>query len=160
MFFNVAQDVLDTSLYLRDLATTFLQDVTTPDGTVFVPFAMQLPLDVGPGSFEVPSARICYKMFCTVLLRNQKRFPKGRSLREVRDVKIYPMLDPQKVLLPAEAPIQSIEDSKVRFGGGDTLKVAGRLHRATWVAGQTAQVEVSGESSQMIHLLKHAADRT
>ncbi|BFZ55829.1 hypothetical protein PYCC9005_002870 [Savitreella phatthalungensis] len=53
------------------------------------------------------------------------------------------MLDASKVFVPSHAPMQVVEDEKVRFGGGDTLKLAARLHRATCIAGQRAQVEVS-----------------
>lgn len=101
-----------------------------------MPFELQLPLDVGPGSFTSKDAEINYTLTVTVGLVNGKRFPDGRTMRLSRKIKLYPCLDPQKALMPTTAPIDATDETKIRFGGKGTLKVAARIHRPAWIAGQ------------------------
>lgn len=135
---TVAQDILTTGIYLYDLHKTFLQEEHIRSGHCFVPFELQLPLDIGPGSFSCKDAEISYVLVATVGLVNGKLFPDGKTLRTCRKLKLYSCLDPQKALVPSAAPIDASEEGKIRFGGKGTLKVAARIHRPTWIAGQTA----------------------
>lgn len=99
---------------------------------------MQLPLDVGPGSFYSKDAEIDYKLVATVRAVNRRRFPKGCILYITRKIKLFPCLNPDRALLPCKAPIDTVTEGRVKFGGKGTLKVAARIHRTSWIAGQVA----------------------
>ncbi|ORY82147.1 hypothetical protein BCR37DRAFT_37436 [Protomyces lactucae-debilis] len=142
MFLSLALDLVATGIYLNDLSNVFPQDFQVKPGNCSVPFEMQLPLDVGPGSFETTGAQIQYSFVCTVQVANEKRFADGKTMRIVRPIKLYPCLNPTKALIPTPAPIDASEEGKLRFGGKETLKIAARIHRPSWIAGQTAFVEV------------------
>lgn len=139
---SVAQDILTSGLYLHDLQKVFLQEAHVKAGNCHVPFELQLPLDVGPGTFQTRDAEISYMLVVTVGLVNVKRFPNGRTLRTSRKISLFPCLDPQRALVPSQAPIDAAEECKVRFGGKETLKIAARIHRPSWIAGQVAHVDV------------------
>lgn len=138
----MAQDILTSGLYLHDLQKVFLQEAHIKPGSCHIPFELQLPLDVGPGTFKTKDAEISYTLVMTVGLVNTKRFPKGRLLRTSRKISLYPCLNPQRALVPSQAPIDAAEECKVRFGGKETLKIAARIHRPSWIAGQVAHVDV------------------
>lgn len=133
---TVAQDILTSGIYLHDLNKTFLQEERISAGQCFIPFELQLPLDVGPGTFIVKDAEIKYSLVVTVALVNGKRFPNGRTLRTTRRIKLFPCLDSEKALVPTAAPIDAVEEGRIRFGGKGTLKIAARIHRPVWIAGQ------------------------
>ena len=116
----------------------FLQEDHVQAGQCFIPFEVQLPLDVGPGTFETKEAEIEYKIVASLTIENSRKFPEGRLLRLSRKVMLYPCLDPSRALVPASAPIDAVEEGKIRFGGKSTLKVAARIHRPSWIAGQVA----------------------
>lgn len=167
----MAQDILVSGIYLHDLDRTFLQEQHVKTGECFVPFELQLPLDVrslscssssdakfkvGPGSFETKDAEIDYTLVTTIKLINGKRFPDGKILRLSRKVKLYPCLDPHRALVPTLAPIDSAEEGKIRFGGKGTLKIAARIHQPSWIAGQLAYVDVSAtnDSTRMVYKIE------
>jgi hypothetical protein len=60
-----------------------------------------------------------------------------------RDIRIISALDPETALLPLEIPLLSTEEHALRFGGHRTLKVTAGLHRAVWVSGTAAYVDVN-----------------
>ena len=64
-------------------------------------------------------------------------------VRTSRDIRIISALDPETVLLPLEMPLISTEEHSLRYGGHKTLKVTAGLHRAVWVAGTAAFVDVN-----------------
>lgn len=136
---TIAQDILTNGIYLHDLDKTFLQEEHVRPGQCAIPFEMQLPLDVGPGSFDTKDAEIAYSLIVTVGIVNGLKFPNGKVLRVTRRIKLYPCLDPQRVLVPSQAPIDASEEGRIRFGGKDTVKVAARIHRPSWIAGQGTQ---------------------
>lgn len=59
-----------------------------------------------------------------------------------RDIRIISALDPETALLPLEQPLLSTEEHHLRWGGHDTVKVTAGIHRAVWVAGTAAYVDV------------------
>lgn len=52
-------------------------------------------------------------------------------------------LDPERALLPLDTPLLATEEGALRWGGHDTLKVTAGLHRAVWVSGAVAYVDVN-----------------
>jgi hypothetical protein len=64
-------------------------------------------------------------------------------VRTSRDIRIISALDPETTLLPLETPLVSTEEHALRWGGHKTLKVTAGLHRAVWVAGTAAYVDVN-----------------
>ena len=64
-------------------------------------------------------------------------------VRTCRDIRIISALDPTTALLPLERPLLSTEEHALRYGGHKTLKVTAGLHRAVWVAGTAAYVDVN-----------------
>ena len=95
-------------------------------------------------------------MVATIGLVNGKRFPDGKTLRLSKKIKLFPCLDPQRALIPTPAPIDTVEEGKLRFGGKGTLKVAARMHRSSWIAGQVAYVDVSAtnDSNRDVHKIE------
>lgn len=64
-------------------------------------------------------------------------------IRCCRDIRVISALDPEKALLPLETPLLATEEGALRWGGHDTLKVTAGLHRAVWVSGTAAYVDVN-----------------
>lgn len=60
-----------------------------------------------------------------------------------RDIRIISALDPETALLPLDQPLLSTEEHALRWGGHDTVKVTAGIHRAVWVAGTAAYVDVN-----------------
>ncbi|KAI5804421.1 hypothetical protein EDC01DRAFT_419079 [Geopyxis carbonaria] len=106
----------------------------------FLPFRLNLPLNVGPGSFNSVRARIRYVIHGTIMISING----SKSIvRCSRDIRIISALDPESALLPLETPLLSTEEHALRWGGHKTLKVTAGLHRAVWVAGTAAYVDVN-----------------
>lgn len=64
-------------------------------------------------------------------------------IRCARDIRVISALDPEKALLPLDVPLLATEEHSLRWGGHDTLKVTAGLHRAVWVSGTVAYVDVN-----------------
>lgn len=64
-------------------------------------------------------------------------------IRCCRDIRVISALDPERALLPLSTPLLSTEEGVLRWGGHDTLKVTAGLHRAVWVSGTVAYVDVN-----------------
>ncbi|KAF8251940.1 hypothetical protein K440DRAFT_51622 [Wilcoxina mikolae CBS 423.85] len=106
----------------------------------FLPFKLNLPLNVGPGPFDSVRARIRYVIHGTIMISING----SKSIvRCCRDIRIISALDPTTTLLPLERPLLSTEEHSLRYGGHKTLKVTAGLHRAVWVAGTAAYVDVN-----------------
>lgn len=106
----------------------------------FMPFRMNIPLNVGPGPFHSVRARIRYVIHGTILLTINGH----KSLvRCSRDIRIISALDPETALLPLEVPLLSTEEHALRWGGHHTVKVTAGIHRAVWVSGTAAYVDVN-----------------
>ena len=58
MFFTIAQELVANGYYLSHLQSAFPTDEGAPLGRIFVPFEVQLPLDVGPGTFISKEANV------------------------------------------------------------------------------------------------------
>jgi hypothetical protein len=75
-------------------------------------------------------------------------------VRTCRDIRIISALDPETALLPLERPLLSTEEHSLRYGGHKTLKVTAGLHRAVWVAGTVAYVDVNIVNNTNRHVKK------
>lgn len=64
-------------------------------------------------------------------------------VRCCRDIRVISALDPERALLPLNIPLLATEEGPLRWGGHDTLKVTAGLHRAVWVSGTVAYVDVN-----------------
>lgn len=64
-------------------------------------------------------------------------------IRCCRDIRVISALDPERALLPLDTPLLATEEGALRWGGHDTLKVTAGLHRAVWVSGTVAYVDVN-----------------
>lgn len=64
-------------------------------------------------------------------------------VRCCRDIRVISALDPERALLPLDIPLLATEEGPLRWGGHDTLKVTAGLHRAVWVSGTVAYVDVN-----------------
>lgn len=64
-------------------------------------------------------------------------------IRCCRDIRVISALDPERALLPLDTPLLATEEGPLRWGGHDTLKVTAGLHRAVWVSGTAAYVDVN-----------------
>lgn len=64
-------------------------------------------------------------------------------IRCCRDIRVISALDPERALLPLGTPLLATEEGPLRWGGHDTLKVTAGLHRAVWVSGTVAYVDVN-----------------
>lgn len=64
-------------------------------------------------------------------------------IRCCRDIRVISALDPERALLPLDIPLLATEEGALRWGGHDTLKVTAGLHRAVWVSGAVAYVDVN-----------------
>ncbi|KAH8153283.1 uncharacterized protein LAJ45_02870 [Morchella importuna] len=106
----------------------------------FLPFRLNLPLNVGPGPFQSVRARIRYIIHGTVMYTVNGR---KNIVRCCRDIRVISALDPERALLPLETPLLTTEEGPLRWGGYDTLKVTAGLHRAVWVSGTVAYVDVN-----------------
>jgi len=106
----------------------------------FFPFRLNLPLDVGSGPFHSVRARLRYVIHGTIMISING----SKSIvRCSRDIRIISALDPETALLPLDVPLLSTEEHSLRWGGHKTLKVTAGLHRATWVSGTAAYVDVN-----------------
>jgi len=64
-------------------------------------------------------------------------------VRCCRDIRIISAIDPEIALLPLQTPLLATEEHALRWGGHKTLKVTAGLHRAVWVSGTAAYVDVN-----------------
>ncbi|CCX05057.1 Similar to Uncharacterized protein C557.05; acc. no. Q9USS1 [Pyronema omphalodes CBS 100304] len=145
MFMNIASELIDEDhpppaamLATAEEETKMFWKVKPSRS--FLPFKLSLPLNVGPGPFNSVRARIRYVIHGTILISINGN---KSVVRTCRDIRIISALDPTTTLLPLERPLLSTEEHSLRYGGHKTLKVTAGLHRAVWVAGTAAYVDVN-----------------
>ncbi|KAL7267833.1 hypothetical protein RUND412_009565 [Rhizina undulata] len=117
----------------------------------FVPFRLNLPLNVGPGPFHSVRARIRYVIHGTILISINGH---KTLVRCCRDIRIISALDPETALTPLQNPLLATEEHFLRWGGHDKLKVTAGLHRAVWVSGAVAYIDVNIVNNTHRHVRK------
>ncbi|EWC44058.1 hypothetical protein DRE_01410 [Drechslerella stenobrocha 248] len=116
------------------------------------PFSVNLPLDVGPGTFSSASVRIRYVIYGTVLFKiGNTKF----LVRCCRDVAIIPSVgELRRTQLDFDREIRVFEERAFTPAQNGYLKLTASLSRPYWFSGGSAFVDVSIENGSLYHIGK------
>ncbi|KAI9812174.1 MAG: hypothetical protein M1827_004840 [Pycnora praestabilis] len=108
---------------------------TLMPSTSVMPFRINLPLNVGPTTFQSKQLRIRYVLCVTMLI---KVADKQYFVRQSRDIALISVFDPEKVLVSLPTPLTAFDEHILRRGGGsESIKVTAGMHRQTWTPAST-----------------------
>ncbi|KAI9891115.1 MAG: hypothetical protein M1814_003314 [Vezdaea aestivalis] len=124
-----------------------------------LPFQINLPLDVGPGSFTLNQTRIFYVLCVTAIFLIEGKL---HFVRQSRSINLVPAFDPEKALVPLPSPLTA-SDEKV-LGRRDRLQsvqLTAGIHRQTWISGTSlfADIFVANKSSHSTRKLRVDLER-
>ncbi|KAF3308683.1 hypothetical protein TWF173_000806 [Orbilia oligospora] len=112
------------------------------------PFDVNLPLDVGPGTFDSGTARIRYVIYGTILFKiGDKKF----LVRCCRDVAVAPSLGEfRKTVTDFDREVKVFEERN--FVPEGSLKLTANLSRPYWFSGGSAFVDVLVENETQFRI--------
>ncbi|KAF3157949.1 hypothetical protein TWF788_005124 [Orbilia oligospora] len=112
------------------------------------PFDFNLPLDVGPGTFDSGTARIRYVIYGTILFKiGDKKF----LVRCCRDVAVAPSLGEfRKTVTDFDREVKVFEERN--FVPEGSLKLTANLSRPYWFSGGSAFVDVLVENETQFRI--------
>ncbi|KAK6356968.1 hypothetical protein TWF718_001302 [Orbilia javanica] len=112
------------------------------EGEAAFPFDINLPLDVGPGTFDSGIARIRYVIFGTILFKlGEYKF----LIRCCRDIAVAPSLGEfRRTVTDFDRGIKVFEERDFDLDG--SLKLTANLSRPYWFSGGSAFVDVLVEN--------------
>ncbi|KAK6331107.1 hypothetical protein TWF696_003178 [Orbilia brochopaga] len=125
--------------------------IVKPGDEVF-PFSVDLPLDVGPGTFSSANARIRYVIYGTILFKigNVKYL-----VRCCRDVAITPSISElRSTRLDFDHEIKVSEERTFTPANDGYLKLTASISRPYWFSGGSAFVDVLIENGSLYHIGK------
>lgn len=122
-----------------------------------MPFALSLPLDVGPPPFTAKHTRIRYIISATTLIRDQGKQYLVRSSQEIPVISVYDrkcwesnlvvtfadLKTAEKALVSLPSPLTA-SDEYIKHStiGSEKLGITAGLHRQVWVSGTNIFVDV------------------
>ncbi|KAF2668386.1 hypothetical protein BT63DRAFT_274752 [Microthyrium microscopicum] len=150
IFLNLATELIDHAHPPPHQMVTSLKQISPTDpfwllapSLSSLPFILNLPVDIGPPSFQSKHARIRYTLAVTILVRDQG---KQYLVRSSQEISVLPVYDPEKALVSLPIPL-TVSDEYTRSRDiSQRIHVTAGLHRQVWVCGTSIFVDTRIEN--------------
>lgn len=108
--------------------------------TAWLPFRLDLPVNVGPPPYKARKLGIKYVLSTTVETRIDEKTQFARVSQEVTVLTVH---DPEKALVNLSTPLVASDELHIpRPGISASIKLTAGLHRQTWISGYIVFVDI------------------
>ncbi|KAF8216053.1 hypothetical protein K438DRAFT_1799990 [Mycena galopus ATCC 62051] len=118
---------------------------TAQEGLHKLVFEMQVPMGAvrrPKGPFH-GSSGVAVRYIALASVKVKDEFNKRSIAHFYRDCQLWPRLNPSVILAPAQQPIQATISKGLSMGGNGEVHLTAALHRSTFIAGSTVNVNLS-----------------